>query len=659
MEGGQHDGLEKSPNGDISNEGDIVAAAIGMHQSNFESFQDLEDISIDAVMKVSQKERSIVGVSGVTPHSMEVVKTEALQQISLGSVASSAFTLFTHIFVGKMGGGRRTETFVRDSASSSSTNQRSNSGGFRYLTKNQLGGVIFGCTVSTMNECLRNQLFGLPAPHISYVKNIDPGLPLFLFNYSNRELHGIYEAASSGRMNINPYGWTLDGSGRTEYPAQVQVRLRLHCRPLAESLFKPIIQENYYHDQRHFMFELDHVQAGNLISKFSSSLLAPIRSIPQNAPNWRSVMQDAVLRNREENDKVRYAGESSRSGASINRHIVEHSTIAVTNATRHDVKSGEETFHQTDQILREVQNGETSSDLVGYPAESIFLIGGYDGVSWLTALESYSPSNDVVKSLKPMHSVQSYAGVAELCGQLFVFGGGDGGAIGAESLWYDTVVSYRPATNMWSLHPPLKTKKGALAGATWKDRIFAIGGANVIDCFSEVEMYDPQFGCWFNTRPMSQKRSCLAAAELNGALYAVGGYDGSNYLATAERFDPRERSWATIRSMSTRRGCHTLTVLDGKLYALGGYDGSTMVRSTEIYDPRLATWMVVEPMELARGYSAAVVLQDSIYVIGGVKFNEEIVDVIECYKPGVGWKTLNLKGIGRRCICSAIVLTND
>ncbi|WMV52189.1 hypothetical protein MTR67_045574 [Solanum verrucosum] len=472
MEGGQHDGLEKSPNGDISNaetnEGDIVAAhekaAIGMHQSNFESFQDLEDISIDAVMKVSQKETSIVGISGVTPHSMEVVKTE---------------------------------------------------------------------------------------------------------------------------------------------------------------------------------FCLDRVQAANLISRFSSPVLAPIRSIPQNAPNWRSVMQGVVLTNREENDKVRYAGESSRSGASINRHIVEQSTIAVTNATRHDVKSGEETFHQTDQILREVQNGETSSDLVGYPAESIFLIRGYDGVSWLTALGSYSPSNDVVKSLKPMHSVQSYAGVAELCGQLFVFGGGDGGAIGAESLWYDTVVSYKPATNMWTLHPPLKTKKGTLAGATWKDRIFAIGGANVIVCFSEVEMYDPQFGCWFNTRPMSQKRSCLAAAELNGALYAVGGYDGSNYLATAERFDPRE------------------FVGNNKKYALGGYDGSTMVRSTEIYDPRLATWMVGEPMELARGYSAAAVLQDSIYVIGGVKSNEEIVDVIECYKPGVGWKTLNLKGIGRRCICSAIVLTND
>lgn len=53
------------------------------------------------------------------------------------------------------------------------------------------------------------------------MKNISPGLPLFLFNYDDRTLHGIYEAASHGQMNIDPYGWTTDGSVRTQFPAQV------------------------------------------------------------------------------------------------------------------------------------------------------------------------------------------------------------------------------------------------------------------------------------------------------------------------------------------------------------------------------------------------------------------------------------------------------
>ncbi|KAG5584607.1 hypothetical protein H5410_045041 [Solanum commersonii] len=107
----------------------------------------------------------------------------------------------------------------------------------------------------------------MPTPQFSYVKNIDLGLPLFLFNYSNRKLHGIYEATSSGKMNINPYGWTLDGSGRNKYPTHV----RNVCKqPLAKLCLAFIIQDNYYNDQHHFMFELDRIQTANLISKLSS-----------------------------------------------------------------------------------------------------------------------------------------------------------------------------------------------------------------------------------------------------------------------------------------------------------------------------------------------------------------------------------------------------
>jgi hypothetical protein len=80
----------------------------------------------------------------------------------------------------------------------------------------------------TEHEIYFSTLTGLPAQHFSYVKNIDPGLPLFLFNYSDRKLHGIFEAASNGQMNINPYGWTTDGSEKTLYPAQVSYEIFLY-----------------------------------------------------------------------------------------------------------------------------------------------------------------------------------------------------------------------------------------------------------------------------------------------------------------------------------------------------------------------------------------------------------------------------------------------
>lgn len=163
--------------------------------------------------------------------------------------------------------------------------QRRGKFSFRNLTKSQLGGVVFGCTKNTIKECMSKQLFGesswiaysfpmlvfasaecsclfavyfdsllahcrmllhffvsklyfamfvcicflnplmvltgLPSNHYPYVQKIDIGLPLFLFNYSDRTLHGIFEAAGCGQLNFDPYGWTSDGSERTSYPAQV------------------------------------------------------------------------------------------------------------------------------------------------------------------------------------------------------------------------------------------------------------------------------------------------------------------------------------------------------------------------------------------------------------------------------------------------------
>lgn len=50
-----------------------------------------------------------------------------------------------------------------------------------------------------------------------------------------------------------------------------------------------------------------------------------------------------------------------------------------------------------------------SSELKLNLDQSIFLVGGYDGVSWSSALDIFSSSHDVLKSLKPMSSVRAHA----------------------------------------------------------------------------------------------------------------------------------------------------------------------------------------------------------------------------------------------------------
>ncbi|XP_027927055.1 kelch-like protein 12 [Vigna unguiculata] len=640
----------------------------------------------------------------------------------------------------------------------------------RNLPKSQLGGVIFGCKNATMRECLSKQLFGLPAQHFSYVKNIDPGLPLFLFNYTDRTLHGIFEAASKGRMFINPYGWTTDGSERTQYPAQVQIYVRLQCQPLSEDKFKEILADNYY-THNHFWFELDHAQTNRLISLLSSGSIVSGNSVSQNTPNWMTLSRPLTSNETWREDETSkmleletdYSTHASTSAywTENDSSLVDHSQPLDTNEVENEVhedemnsvflKLKELTVNHESQDLSLANNVNDSPDMnsieKGYtealggldkkeessdppiecqyniaqfvqevkeltsfkkiqidrnsyleqklieaereiqhlkdrctllesacsipnrleyvekavikstadldPKDSLFLIGGFDGNSWLATMDLYCTSQSLTKPLKPMNSVRSYASVVRLNSEIYVLGGGNG------YVWYDTVESYNPVLDNWTMCPSLNKKKGSLSGAALYGKIFAVGGGNGVDCFQDVEMLDFDIGRWIPTRSMLSKRFALGAVELNGSIYATGGFDGTDYLRSAERFDPREHSWTKISDMNVKRGCHCSVVLNEKLYALGGFDGEKMVQSIEVFDPRLGVWAMGEPMVHPRGYCAAVVVNESIYMIGGVRIGEDIVDKVENYKEGQGWQETYRSAAVNRCFLSAIACSHD
>ncbi|KAL9278112.1 putative development/cell death domain, kelch-type beta propeller [Arabidopsis thaliana] len=656
--------------------------------------------------------------------------------------------------------------------------QRRGKFSFRNLTKSQLGGVVFGCTKNTIKECMSKQLFAvcLPSNHYPYVQKIDIGLPLFLFNYSDRTLHGIFEAAGCGQLNIDPYGWTSDGSERTSYPAQVPISVRLQCEPLSEEKFKPAIADNYY-SSHHFWFELDHFQTRKLTCLLTSFAVKP--KPPMNTPNTRQIFRLISSSEKKENsDEVKPSenepvgslevslssgGESDSSAAASHPgfsenhpdvqnpkqidkdHVLEKLKDLVFSHDEHGDNSLTETVEQANiptcknledrdtleeetcsegkidgsclvssplphtisQLMHEVKElracGLENSTKICYleekldkahkeiyrltercnmlesisgplitkaggsdleihspddtsldPTEAILLLGGFDKDSetWLSSVQSYFPSRNVVKAHSSMSCIRSNASVAKLDGKIYVFGGDDGGRG-----WTNSAESFNQTDGQWSLCPPLNERKGSLGGATLDGKIFAIGGGNGMVSFSDVEMLDPDIGRWIRTRSMGQERFAVASVEHKSSIYAVGGYDGKEYLNTAERFDPREHSWMNIASMKSRRGCHSLVVLNEKLYAIGGFDGETMVSSVEIYEPRTGTWMTGEPMKDLRGYSAVAVVKDSIYVIGGYKGEEDdILDTVECFKEGEGWKNVPSSSIGRRCFLSAVAL---
>ncbi|KAJ9539880.1 hypothetical protein OSB04_026386 [Centaurea solstitialis] len=731
----------------------------------------------------------------------------------------------------------------------------------RNLRKADLGAVILGCTNSTIDECLSNMLFGLPALHYSYIKNITEGLPLFLFNYSDRKLHGIFEAASHGQMNIDRYAWVTDEDGYTSYPAQVRVRVRLQCHTLSEKSFQPIIATNYY-ESNHFYFELDHGQTNKLVSLFQSSpvnsspLPSPARRQAYNAmPNWE---EESGFESRADKAKemgstsdysplrtgLSYASALSRNntsttatttsslptgnwsglfkGQSSSESIDDYGcripdsslSCSISDASNTIPQSSWVTNDPADQSVQvyqdpwedvvdecpqtqdyqdkadflqtdnweesqpvaiatdEVDRGETwvtdsSTDRINEPSsgqsldddpdcnqslpneesesdseeeyekdsslvtntvaeksdnldslvvklmqevealkvsqlkqvvkvntlerelgeskleirwlrnrlglsdlgspsvvdpievddqllkfclskfvDSVFVFGGYDGSSWLTTLDSYNPHLDGKSSLCPMKFVKKYASAATLNGELYHFGGE-----GAH-----TVESFSLIKNQWVSRPPLYSKNIHVAGASISDRLFVVGGGNGLQCSSEVQYLDLHAGKWLLARSMQNMRLAPAAAELNNALYVTGGYDGGSYLSSVERFDPREEVWYKLPSMNARKGCHSMVVLNEKLYTIGGFDGDKYIPTVEFLDTRMGSWVDVEPMNVTRGYFGAFVLGEKLYAIGGLAENNDVLDIVECYKEGSSWEIADLKAIGKRSQFSAIVM---
>ncbi|RLM97744.1 gigaxonin-like [Panicum miliaceum] len=159
---------------------------------------------------------------------------------------------------------------------------------------------------------------------------------------------------------------------------------------------------------------------------------------------------------------------------------------------------------------------------------SVFLIGGYNGVTWLSSLESFSP--ETLVGLTPMSSPRSYASAAALDGHIFAFGGGDGMS------WYNTVECYSSRNNEWMECPSLNRKKGSLAGICLNE--YAMGGYDGDKMVSSIEIFDPRLNTWRMGNPMNIPRGYAAAANLDDNVFLIGGMQSNvQILDTVEVYN--------------------------------------------------------------------------------------------------------------------------
>ena len=110
---------------------------------------------------------------------------------------------------------------------------------------------MFVCTKFTQEECMRRRLLGLPRRDLDLVTSCTPGATaLFLFNFSSRELHGLFVAASPGRLNWDGDAWkrslyhrpSARASSSSPFPSQVKFRVVREYSPLHEDAFAHLIR---------------------------------------------------------------------------------------------------------------------------------------------------------------------------------------------------------------------------------------------------------------------------------------------------------------------------------------------------------------------------------------------------------------------------------
>ncbi|KAK2369003.1 hypothetical protein QL285_082160 [Trifolium repens] len=166
-------------------------------------------------------------------------------------------------------------------------------------------GAIFMSNRNTLKECFERSLFGLPDNFSSFVKNVKAGMILFLFQFEDRKLYGVFKAISDGGMNIVPRAYASSGK---QFPAQVKFTPILRCDSLFENEFSDVIRDNYFTPKK-FHFGLSKDQVQSLVSLFESRKREVPRSLHRKKRKNRKwdfqVIEDVLMKGRVTNTRKR------------------------------------------------------------------------------------------------------------------------------------------------------------------------------------------------------------------------------------------------------------------------------------------------------------------------------------------------------------------
>jgi hypothetical protein len=225
------------------------------------------------------------------------------------------------------------------------------------------------------------------------------------------------------------------------------------------------------------------------------------------------------------------------------------------------------------QYLWEIFPVPRSNMIVTSVGDRMYAIGGWnaDVQSVYSYTHKYEPASNEWITMTSMITPVSGAGGVVISDSIYVIGGYDGISSTKGVQIYNTI------NDTWSLGTPLPKGRSELEAVIVDGLVYAIGGnrpdGDPNPSTNVVEIYDPNLDSWINGPALPDSRASMAVAVRQGKIYVMGGTDNwasSNVTNTTFIYDPALAMWTTGAPMPTARSAVGAAVINDIIYVIGG-----------------------------------------------------------------------------------------